>query len=221
MFLHLSVILSTGGVSAPVHAGMHTPRQIPPWADTPPRQTHPPGRHPPGRWLLLQMVGILLECILFTVRKVCEGYVFTPVCQSFCSRGGHAWLGGCAWLWGACVVVGGMRSCRGHAWLRGACMVAGACVVARGACVVVGGACMVVGGHAWDTMRYGQWAGGTHPTGMHSCSIYFAFVATTLLMPPPVTMIPIFSIAVTITIWRRTYLVTTSKLLKNFCRPHP
>ena len=33
-------------------------------------------------------------------------------------------------------------------------------------------------GHAWqggmppaDTMRYGQRAGGTHPTGMHSCSV--------------------------------------------------
>ena len=37
------------------------------------------------------------------------------------------------------------------------------------------GACMVwgmhgcQGGHVWDTMRYGQWAGGTHPTAMHSC----------------------------------------------------
>ena len=48
----------------------------------------------------------------------------------------------------------------------------------RGACVVL------FGGHAWfysggvgrawffsDTMRYGQWAGGTHPTGMHSCTV--------------------------------------------------
>ena len=50
MFLHLSVILSTGGMSAPVHAGIHTiPR-----ADTPsPREqtaaaaggTHPTGMH--------------------------------------------------------------------------------------------------------------------------------------------------------------------------------
>ena len=45
-----------------------------------------------------------------------------------------------------------------------------------------GGVC-VAGGHAWqeacvaggglrataDTTGYGQWAGGTHPTGMHSC----------------------------------------------------
>ena len=37
MFLHLSVILFTGGVSASVHAGIHTP----------PRSRHPPSRHPP------------------------------------------------------------------------------------------------------------------------------------------------------------------------------
>ena len=58
MFLHLSVILFTGGgrgVSASVHAGIH-----PPWADSPPpslgrhppEQTTPPGRHiPPGQTL--------------------------------------------------------------------------------------------------------------------------------------------------------------------------
>ena len=48
------------------------------------------------------------------------------------------------------------------------------------------------GGHAWffrggmrvffsvfsDTMRYGQWAGGTHPTGMHSCWLWFLLIAT-------------------------------------------
>ena len=108
--------------------------------------------------------------------------------------GGHAWLlwwGGCAWL-----LRGGMRGCSGgmHGCSRGACMVApgGACVVApggmhgckgghawfylgghagfiRGACVVLfGGACVVFSVFS-DTMRYGQWAGGTHPTGMHSC----------------------------------------------------
>ena len=57
MFLHLSVVLFTGGVSASVHAGIHppplgthplplgrhppTPGQTPPWADT------PLARHPP------------------------------------------------------------------------------------------------------------------------------------------------------------------------------
>ena len=56
--------------------------------------------------------------------------------------GGHAWLRGGASLQGgvlgcrgACMVVGGMCGCRGHAWLWGACMVAGGV----GPCVVVGG----------------------------------------------------------------------------------
>ena len=114
-------------------------------------------------------------------------------------RGGHAWLHwggmhgytgeGHAWFYlggGACVILigGGMRgfiwvgvcmvSFRGHAWFYsgGACMVlfGGACVVLFGGAYVVlfGGACMVFSVFP-DTMRYGQWAGGTHPTGMHSC----------------------------------------------------
>ena len=61
--------------------------------------------------------------------------------------GGHAWLqGGHAWLWGACMVAwGGMHGCMGgHVWLQG-------------------------GMRAWDTIRYSQWAGSMHPTGMHSC----------------------------------------------------
>ena len=69
MFLQASVILSTGGVSASGHAGIHplranhlpdqtpqtrhppdqTPRQTPPGADTPWDQTTPPQtQHPPA-----------------------------------------------------------------------------------------------------------------------------------------------------------------------------
>ena len=62
--------------------------------------------------------------------EVCEGYVFTPVCQSFCSQGG---MRGC---------VGGMRGC----WGEGVHGCGGPCVVARGACMVAGGSCVVVGG---------------------------------------------------------------------------
>ena len=54
MFLHLSVILFTGGGSASVHAGM----PYPPGPDT------PRTRHPSIRWLLLRTVRTLLECIL-------------------------------------------------------------------------------------------------------------------------------------------------------------
>ena len=88
--------------------------------------------------------------------------------------GGHAWL-----LGGACVVApvghtwllwGGMHGCSGgmhgcsrggvcgcsggHAWL----LWGGMCGCSRGACVGYN-----------EIRRYGQWAGGMHPTGMHSC----------------------------------------------------
>ena len=51
MFLHLSVILSTGG-SASVHAGISPPpppsgTRHPPGADTPPQSRHPPEQTPP------------------------------------------------------------------------------------------------------------------------------------------------------------------------------
>ena len=67
--------------------------------------------------------------------------------------GGHAWLLRgcvCGCSWGVCMVAleGGMHGCSGGcAWL------------------LLGGACM-----RYDEIwRYDQWAGGTHPTGMHSC----------------------------------------------------
>ena len=93
---------------------------------------------------------------------------------------------------------GGVRafSWGGHAWRRGMCGKGGACVVKGGmrgkggACMAKGGMCGK-GGHAWqgacmakrggmcgmhpppqDTA--GHCAGGTHPTGMHSCGA-FAF----------------------------------------------
>ena len=102
--------------------------------------------------------------------------------------GGHAWQGACmageggmhgrgACMAGGCVwlgcMVGGMCG-RGHVW-QGACVVGGMC----------GGGDAWQGGHAWwwwgvcmphmppppPTLRdmVGQCAGGTHPTGMHSC----------------------------------------------------
>ena len=78
---------------------------------------------------------------------------------------GFIWGGMRGFIWGACVVLFG-----------GVCMVLfrGACVVlSRGACMVLfrGAACVVFPVFS-DTMRYCQWAGGTHPTGMHSCGRY-------------------------------------------------
>ena len=113
---------------------------------------------------------------------------------SVCPQGGHAWLlaggrhvwllwGGHAWLLGgACMVAPG-----GHAWL----LQGGVCGCSLGVCVVVPGGSGMCGcsrGRAWllpgwgvcivapggacvvFSMRYGQWVGGTHPTGMHSCN---------------------------------------------------
>ena len=113
--------------------------------------------------------------------------------------GGHAWFysGGCAWFYlggqcawfysGAFVVL-----FRGvHGFIRGACMVLfrgegmhgfiqwGACVVlfSRGVCVVLFSRGGVRGFFSFlDTMRYGQWAGSTHPTGMHSCCSFFLYL---------------------------------------------
>ena len=83
MFLQASVILSTGGVSASVHAGIPPPPRSrhPLGADTPPGSRHPSreqtpprantprSRHPPPHSRLRHTVNerpvcILLECIL-------------------------------------------------------------------------------------------------------------------------------------------------------------
>ena len=74
---------------------------------------------------------------------------------SVCPRGGSrgaCMAGECAWR-GSC----GRGACvaGGHVWQGGMCGRGGI----RGR----------VGAYMADTTRYGQWAGGTHPTGMHSC----------------------------------------------------
>ena len=81
---------------------------------------------------------------------VCEGNVFTPVCDSVNMGGVHG--------------EGGMHGKGGHAWRKGGCM--------RGE----------GGGHAWYARPLrdmaGQCAGGTHPTGMHSCTLLLCVVKT-------------------------------------------
>ena len=44
-------------------------------------------------WTVLVLIygrGILISQLLLPANEVCKGYVFTPVCQSFCSQGGGA-----------------------------------------------------------------------------------------------------------------------------------
>ena len=82
--------------------------------------------------------------------------------------GGHAWLlPGEGW---ACVVaLGGGAWRRGHVWQRGACMAKGGMCGKRGGMRGEGGHVWQKGG--WCAVRdtAGHCAGGTHPTGMHSC----------------------------------------------------
>ena len=90
MFLHLSVILFTGGMYTPPADTHWTPptRQNPhqadtpwgrhplsrhplPWADTPTPKGRPPlSRHSLPRWQLQRAACILLECILVYVIKL-------------------------------------------------------------------------------------------------------------------------------------------------------
>ena len=42
--------------------------------------------------------GKYLNVSLLPANEVCEGYVFTPVCQSFCSQGGSTWAGTPPWV---------------------------------------------------------------------------------------------------------------------------
>ena len=98
--------------------------------------------------------------------------MFLQVCV--CPRGGRACFlgGGHACFPGVCGCRGGMCGW-GCAWLWGACMVAGGVSGCRGACMVVGGHAWLQGGRVWDMTRYGQLAGGSHPTGMHYCFVKF------------------------------------------------
>ena len=88
-------------------------------------------------YIFPQLVSIKSVFTLFLApaNEVCEAYVFTPVCQSFCSQGVYvAGVGSClaegrVW-WGACIVGGmhgrGVHGRGGHAWC-GVCMGARAC----------------------------------------------------------------------------------------------
>ena len=91
MFLHMSVILFTGGGSAPLHAGIHPPRE----------QTAPLGPGTPQRsacweiWATSGQYASYWNTILLVInstsywpqRSCGQGNIFTPVCHSV-HRGG-------------------------------------------------------------------------------------------------------------------------------------
>ena len=157
---------------------------------------------PPVQVLLQQMmqctakseITFLIGNPVITARNEVGARLYFHRRLWFCPRGGrHAWLPGWpVWLPGgmvagqACMVagghawlLGGMCGCWGCAWLPvGHAWLSGGMRGCRGACMVVGGHAWWLGGHAWDTTRYGQWEGGTHPTGMHSCLDLYTSVRT-------------------------------------------
>ena len=101
-------------------------------------------------------------------RSCGQGYVFTRVCHSVnrggvCSWGVSALGGVCS---GGCLFPGGVSALRGCLLPGGVCL-GGVC--SRG-CLPPGvvSACLFWGGGK-QSSAYGQWAAGTHPTGMHSC----------------------------------------------------
>ena len=137
-------------------------------------------------WLVLLTIVIrhVLKVVVKHIIRNCHNYYrpqtkFAKVMflqASVCPQGrGRAWLlpgvHGCSRRRGVWLLRGGVHACcRGggvRACSRGgvrACS-RGACVLAPGgrACLLRGEACVVF------SMRYGRWAGGMHPTGMHSC----------------------------------------------------
>ena len=86
----------------------------------------------------------LLDFLLPPANQVCEGHVFIPVCQSFCSQGGAG---------SASVHAGIVDPTRSRHPLR-----ADTPATDTPPCAVHAG-------------RYGQQAGGTHPIGMHTCCL--------------------------------------------------
>ena len=105
---------------------------------------------------------------LLPANKVCEGYVFTPVCQSFCSQGVCLLRGVPAPRGGACS-QGGV--CSQGDLLRGGLLLGGGLLLVE---------CLLRGG-CGDPPEMATAAGGTHPTGMHSCSCCFHSIQNRML----------------------------------------
>ena len=88
--------------------------------------------------------------LLPPANEVCEGYVFTPVCQSFCSPGGML-----------------SRLARGSPGPH-----PGGCPDPHlGGCIP---ACTKADTPQPPTKQTGTAAGGAHPTGMHSCFVFLS-----------------------------------------------
>ena len=100
----------------------------------------------------------LTNKIIFTARNEVWGKVICLHLSVILSTGGELGPGGVCLVPGVC------------AWSRGVgCLVQGGCLVWGG-----GGAWSWGGGVWWRPPWTATAAGGTHPTGMHSCSIFMS-----------------------------------------------
>ena len=103
--------------------------------------------HLPGPSIVVS-ICLFEHYVFITARKrsLGQGNIFRSVCQEFCSQRRVSAPGGCLLL--------------GGAWSGGVC--------SREA------VCLFLGGGAWWRPPWmATAAGGMHPTGMHSCLIYF------------------------------------------------
>ena len=101
--------------------------------------------------------------ILPPANEICEGYVFTGVCLStggVCSGGGSA-LGGC-------LLPGVFRGGGGRCLVEAPKTFFFCIFFVFLFCIFF----LLFFHHTHTHTHHGQWAGGTHPTGMHSCCNY-------------------------------------------------
>ena len=111
--------------------------------------------------IYIEILSMRLWEFLPPANEVCEGYVFTPVCQSFCSQGGSTWAG---------TPPGQVHP--PQAGTPGRYTPLGSCPPPSRSPLQVhpraGTPWQVHPPGAVHAGIYGQQAGSTHPTGMHS-----------------------------------------------------
>ena len=149
MFLHMSVILSTeGGACIVAPLGGHA------WLLSGVCMVAPSNFLQSLNEYYYSGWEHVMQLLLGGVCDCCSG----GACELGCSQGGML----------KCLLLGGLHGCSG-----------GVCVqLLQGnmhGCSIKGGCAWLLQGEdgvLWDRYkiwRYGQWAGGMHPTGMHSC----------------------------------------------------
>ena len=154
MFLHLSVILSTGECLPQCMLGYHNPPSRHPPGPGPPGTRHPPNLYPPGAEMATTADSTHHTGMHYCYRPQTKFAKVMFLQVSVCPHGGCAWfyLGGHAWFYlGACMVLfgGGV-----HGFIqRDVCGFIRGCVwfYLLGCAWFYSGVCVwfYLGGHAW------------------------------------------------------------------------